>query len=388
VLCSISALWLAQAGVVVAVGGSVTWYWVVVARDGARRERAVMRRHARTLKAHYAAVEAAEDNPDFSPEAITQYVSTVVEFVDVLWRTGTCGALDGSPDERLVRAWARSRKAWLGDDPEVTRKPSVGVLRVVNRDDPSEDRVDVRVRIPIHCKHPRIGLLATRFVHLDERWTIGRARGDWVLISMGGNPLAGPLLTAPLVPNPSYDTQRLLEESLVEQSNLQTVGSDTRLSDLVGANEPPSLALLDLSVLDPRFDPTLIAAELAHLLEAWEEAVFGSEAPFEELASDQAVKALLKPREGMRLIMRDAELKSWEPTRLVLDEQPPRIEVALQVDAVLYLATDSNRHVAADRADIRHMSLSWVLELADSSASTPWRLAQSNNPAEEIPGWA
>jgi hypothetical protein len=355
-------------------------------RGAARHERAVLKEHAHATRAHFAAVEAAEDDPIFSPEAIEQSVTEFVTLADGLWRTGARGALDGRPDAGLVRAWARSWQSRLGNGLEAVGQPSIDLLSVVNRDNDDEDRVVVRVRLRIHCKHPGPGTLSVHHAHVDERWTFGRAGSHWVLLSVGGDPLAGPLLTAPLIPSPSSDTERLREESLAELASAQKVGDAVALSDLVGADEPPAFALLDLSVVDSRFGPALIASQLAHLLEAWEGAVSGSEAPLEELASAHARAALLRPRPGTRLVVRDAVLKSWEAARLDLSRQPPGIEVTLDVEAVRYVVRDNGSHVAGNRTEARRMALTWTLELADS-AQTPWRLAISNSPAEELPGW-
>ncbi len=223
-------------------------------------------------------------------------------------------------------------------------------------------------------------------MHLDERWTLGRQGNRWVLLSLGGDPLAGPVLTAPLIPNPSYDTERLREESMAELAGAQRVGDNVALSDLVDADEPPALALLDLSLLDGRFESSLIAGQLAHLLEAWEEEVTGSGHPLEALASVEARRTLLRPRQGTCLVMRDAVLKSWAPTSLELTRKPPAVVVALDVEAVRYVVTDGGAHLAGEEAEPRHMSLTWVLELTGTT-QTPWRLASSNNPAEAIPGW-
>jgi hypothetical protein len=383
----VSALGVAQVASAVIVLGGVATGWVAVVRSGVRRERAELKEHARAYRAHYAAVEAAEDDPMFSPETIEQFVTEVVGLAATLWRAGKCAALDGYPDERLIRAWARSRESWLGTGLEVVGKPSTDLLSVVNRENEDEDRVVVRVRVHVHCRYPRVGLVATRHMHLDERWTLGRSGGGWVVFSMDGDPLAGPVLTAPLVPNPSSDTERLREESLAELASKQKVGDDVALSDLLSVGEPPALALFDLSLLDGRFESTLIATELAHLLVAWEEAVTGSEGPFEELASAQARTTLLRPRRGTRLVLRDAVLRSWEPTRLELARQPPTIEVALDVEAVRFVVTDRGSHLAGDETDPRRIGLTWILELSGSTQA-PWRLASSNNPAEAIPGWS
>jgi hypothetical protein len=382
----VSALDVVEAAVAVGILGPIAAIWIGGIRSEARHERAVLKEHARANRAHYAAVEAAEDDPIFSPDAIEQSVTEIVAQAEALWR-GELSLLDGRPDVRLVRAWARSRQSWLGSGLEVRGKPSVDLLRVVNRDDEKEDSVVVRVRLRVHCKYPRLGLVAARYVHLDERWTFGRRKARWVLLSVGGDPLSGPVLTAPLVPNRSYDTERLREESLAELANAQKLRDDVDLGDLVGPDEPPALALLDLSLLDGRFLPALIAAELAHLVEVWEEAVTGSEGPLEELASADARAALLRPGPRKRLIVRDGVLKAWGPTKLDLSRHPPAIEVRLEVEAVRYAVTEGGSFRVGNQTDARRIDLAWVLELTDS-ALHPWRLITSNSPAEAIPGWS
>jgi hypothetical protein len=371
----------------VAAGG-----WVSVLRGVARRERAVLKEHARAIRARYAAIEASEDNPSYSPDAIEHSVLEVVTLANDLWEEGTTPAVGGRRDARLVKAWAKSCESRLGTGLEAVGKPEIDLLSVINRNDEEEDRIVVRVRLKIHCKHPNyvvlpmIGLVARR-IHLDERWTFGRSGDRLVLLSVGGDPLAGPVLTAPLVPTPSSDTGRLREESLVElaRAGSQRLPDNVALADLVSADEPPALALLDLSIVDPRFLPALITSELGHLLERWEGAVSGSEAPFEELASASARAALLRPGRRTRLVMRDAVLKSWEPKRLDL-YQHPTIEVTLDVEAVRYVVNDDGSHLAGDETNAHEVALTWILELTDSRR-TPWRLTTSSSPAEAIAGW-
>lgn len=371
--------------IAVVVFGSPIAAWLIVLANGARHQRARLKEHARANRAHYAAVEAAEDEPIFSPDAIDRSVTEIVTIADTLWRTGRSRALADRPDAGLIRAWAFSRQSWLSNALKVRGKPSVDLLQVINRGNKDEDRVVVRVRVRLHCKDPEL-LLSMRYVHLDERWTLERGDAQWALISVDGDPFGGPVLTAPLVPTPASDTERLREESLAEMANAQKVGPGVALSDLVSPDEPPALALPDLSVVDGRFAPGLIAAQLAHLLETWENAVTGSEAPLERLATAEARAALLRPEGRARFVIRDAVLKSWEPTRLDLSHQPPAIEVALDVEAVRYVVTDDSGHRVGEEDRARRMKLAWTLELSDSAA-TPWRLAKSNNPALAIPGW-
>ena len=362
----------------------VAYYWFTGIRSAARRESAALKEHARATRAHYAAVEAAEDASIFSPDEIDQTVIEVVAIENGLRRSGGAGGLDDRPDAGLVRAWARSWQ-WLGDGLEIAAKPSIDLIGVVNRNDEDEDRVIVRVRLRIDCKYPKGGMLGPHHVHPDQRWTFGRSGTRWILLSVSGDPLAGPVLVAPLIPNRSSDTERLSEESLTELADRQKVGTSVALGDLVNADDPPALALLDLSIVDSRFGPELIAAQLAHLVEAWEGAVNGSEIPLEEQASGNARNALLRPGRGTRLIIRDAVLKSWEATSLDLARRPPAIEVTMHVEAVRYVVRNDGTAVAGNQSDAHQMELNWVLELSDS-AHDPWRLAMSNNPANAIPG--
>jgi hypothetical protein len=376
------------------VVGGIGASWIAVALRRARHERAELMAHARANRARGAAVEAAEENPLFSPEQIKRSVVDVLRFGQALRRTADAGDLEGRPDAHLIAAWARSRESWLGGALDVVGQPSVDLLQVVNRKSETEDRVVARVRLKVRCRSPTrwtddiVGNLAARHrAHLDERWTLGRRANQWMLLSVDGDPLSGPVLTAPLIPTSSHDVKRLQEESLAELASSEKVSTDVNLSELVAADTPPALALLDLSVVDGRFLPALIAAELAHLIEAWEEATTGSEAPLGNLASHQAAAALLHPSGDKRLMMRDAVLKSWEPTRLDLSRQPAAVEVALAMDAIRYVVTAGRDYLAGNADQPHHMALTWVLELADS-AKAPWRLATSNNPAEQIPGWS
>jgi hypothetical protein len=380
---------VAIAGLAVAIGTAacLAFYWLLILLGAVRRELAVRRRHVRADRAYYAAIEAAEEEPAFAPDAIRQAVTQIVMIANDMWRARSFGTIDGRPDAGLVTAWARSRQSWLGSRLRVRHEPSVELLRVVNRAGESEDRVVVRVLIRVYRRVPRLDLLVVRHVRLDERWTLGRYGDQWALLSVEGSPLAGPVLTAPLVPTPAYDTERLQEESLAELASAQKVPADVSPSELVDTDAPPAFALLDLSVVDGRYLPALVAAQIAHLVEAWEEAATGSPAPLAALTSAEALTALLQPGPGKRMVIRDATLTSWEPVRLELSEQPPMIVTRVEIKAERYVVTDDGAHRAGNDNERRDIILIWKLELTDNNRA-PWRLVSSSNPAQGIPGWA
>jgi len=165
------------------------------------------------------------------------------------WRSRTPMAQEDDPvswrstRRAPCRRLAQSCQAQIGDGLKVVGRPSVDLLNVINRNDEEEDRVVIRVRLRIYCKHPSLGTLPgglfAHHTHIDERWILGRSGDQVVLLSWGGDPLAEPVLTAPLIPTPSSDTGRLREESLAELADAQKAGDDVDLSDLVSAEEDP-----------------------------------------------------------------------------------------------------------------------------------------------------
>ena len=374
-------------GLAIAIGtaGCFAFYWLLVVVSGVRHELAVRRRHIRADRAYYAAIEAAEDEPAFAPDAIRQAIAQLVALADRMWRA-QIAELEDRPDAGLIRAWARARESWLGGGLRVRGTPYVELLRVVNRAGESEDRVVVRVRIRVRRRRPPLNFYTAPRVRLDERWTLGRYDGRWVLLSVEGDALAGPILTAPLIPTAAHDTERLREESLAELASAQAAPADVSPSELVAPDAPPAFALLDLSVVDGRYLPVLVAAQLAHLVEAWEEAVTGSPEPLAALASDEALTALLRPAPGKRMVIRDATLTSWEPVRLELSAQPPMIVVRVEIEAARYVVTDDGTRRAGVDNEPRSIILIWRLELTDSRRM-PWRLVGSTSPAHGIPGW-
>jgi hypothetical protein len=369
---------------VVAVGGIA---WLSFVRDRFVRRRAELREHRRARRAEAAAVEASLEDEAFAPELVRSIVGEVLAFAEDVWREvepRTARRVDAG----VIRFWARSLVAWLGTDLRLVGEPSVDFLRVINRPGEAEDRVVLRVRLRVH-RAGRVAIGEPRTVVVDERWTLGRADGEWMLLSIDSDPLAPRVLAGGLIPAEWADRERLREQSLAELGSADAVGEDTDLSGLVSPDAPPAQQLLDLSQIDGRFDRELLYASISHLVEAWEEACTGSQGPLAAVASPDAVGVLLHPPggdRGNRLVLRDAEVEGWEPTSVLLSSRPARVEIRVTVSAVRYMiASLSGAHVGGS-VEIRHeMPLEWTLALSTSS-TRPWRLMHTSNPAKEIPG--
>ncbi|MEA2271489.1 MAG: hypothetical protein QOI98_197 [Solirubrobacteraceae bacterium] len=377
----------ASATVLAAIAG----VWTLSAFGRARRLAAERRAHRRAGRATGAALEAAEDQPAFDPEQIRTGVSEILGVATRTWAAD--GTRSSRSDSALIELWARTRAAALGDGLRVIGDPRIDLLRVVNREGEDEDRIVVRIRARVHRDRaaprypgaPTAPLVEPHTVTLDERWTLGRDSDRWLLLSTDGDPLASPILSRPLIPTPGADDNRLLELSMVE------LGHDDRSDtiaprELIDGQAPPGLALLDLSASDGRFSPALLGATLDHLVEAWEEATIGSEAPLAALATSAAVKALLQPPDAnTRLVLQDASIARWNVAQLDVSADPPRVAVDLTVEGIRWIVDDRDRMPVAGSRTARHvMSMCWNLEMRDDAA-VQWRLVESSDPTAALP---
>ena len=345
------------AGVAICLGGM--WGGLAYQRTRrAQRERLAGRRGRR---AEWAALEASLDDPEFDPELIRD---AVLAFL------GT---------RRFVPAV------------RVTGRPRVTILRVVNRPGEAEDRAIVRVRCRVRVPRAPVTFLdmtplmdPTR-IRVDERWTLGRAGDDWRVLSVEGDPLAAPVLKAPLIPDALADDARLREGALRE-----VVAADAHAGPgLADADASPMQQLLDLSLVDGRYLPALLEAELTHVVEAWEAASLGSATPLETVASALAVDVLLHPewarREAGRLEVQDAVLCRWEPRVVAADQEPPRVTVVVTVEATRRVRSEQDGSLVAGSVEARHaMTPEWVLELVRGGPLN-WRLVSSTDPVADLP---
>ena len=365
--------------------------WAGVAYGRARRARLEHQAKARGRYAEGAAWEAALDDPAFAPARLRATVGDIVGLAEQLWDGPRPSLLADRPDGWLIATWARTKAEVWGRGLCAEERPDVTPLRVVNREGEDEDRVVLRVRLKVRRERSKPQFLGDltpleepTTVKIDERWTFGRRGETWYLVSVDGDPLAGPVLSAPLIPTPAADDARLTESSLRELGEADAVPGE-RAAELVSPSAPPGLALLDLSVVDGRFMPALLGAALSRLVETWETATTGSDAPLRALATPDAVTSLLRPAHGgdaRRLVLQDAELVRWEMQAFDPAATPPRVVIDVTVRATYHLLDDHGDRLAGSPAARTELRPAWTLEL-DDDAPAEWRLVASSNVAKK-----
>ncbi len=369
----------------IAAGGGLALvaagYWIAIARGALSRRRAERSERVRAKQTEAAALEASFEDRAFAPDVIRKAVHDILARAAEVWRGEPSAA---HADARVILGWARSFQESVGSGVRLAGPPSIDLLRVVNRPGESEDRIVLRVRLRL-SRGRRGSLRKPRTVTIDQRWTLARASGGWTLSAIEPDPLAPRLLNRPLVAGVWQDEDRIREESLLELAAAEATPSPPDPSELVSPEAPPRTQLLELAEFDARFSPDLLAATLDRIVEAWEEAGTGSQAPLASVASPDAIEQLLHPLGDPRPSLRihDPHVDQWEVVELNLNTHPPQVVLSLTVSAVRYLVMGTER-VVGSREIAHEMELVWRLKLTGRDTS-PWQLTASTNPAADIP---
>ena len=375
------------AGAFLAVAGfNVSWILTKAAESGLRRLSAEHRAHDRARLARAALAEASLEDPRFALEEVRDTVDAILAVAEHVWRDGHQGwSGTARPDGAYIERWARSVLTDFGEGAQMTGKPAIDVLGVVNRPDESDAQILLRVRLRFHTTYP---LPVPSIARTDLRWTLTRKDDTWSLLSIDTHPLTDPLLERPLVPAAWADDERLREASLTELGEEDAAPRED-LSDLIVADMPAAQQLIELAQLDGRFDPDLLNARLVHILEAWEQASMGPTSRLWAVATPQAGDVLLSPpspghQEPVRLVLRDAVLERWKALKLLVSAAPYRIHVSVSISASIYLVRwPQGTYLTGEVRARQEIDLSWTLELTEPAA---WQLIASNDPALRATG--
>jgi len=212
---------------------------------------------------------------------------------------------------------------------------------------------------------------------INEYWTLGKRGDDWVLASIEQEREGAHHLSAPLVAAPEGDTARLRAEAVME-----VAGADAVPIGVVGELLSPAFsgtardAALDLSLVDGRFAPDVLATAVGEILEAWAQAIDGSDEPLAAYATPQALQALLYPLASRhaRLVIRGEDVQAV--TIIALTAGPPT-EIRLQIDitGVQYVEDrDTTEVLAGSKRRPTTTQQLWTLRLTDDPRR-PWIVA-------------
>ena len=330
-----------------------------------------------------AAVEAAEEDPLFDAELVMQRAATLFLAIQEAWSRNDVATLRRLVSPELMVEWeARlgdfARKGWR-NSVTVLEGPEVRYVGVTNRARDAEDRAVVQLSARLRdVVVDRYGNVIPseegEVARVSEYWSLGKRAGEWVVVSIEQKREGAHHLSAPLVAVPEGDEARLHAEAVMELASVDEVRPD-QVGELLspGFSGSARAAALDLSLVDGRFAPDVLATAVGEVVEAWAEAIDGSDAPLAARTTPQALRTLLYPTafHRDRLVIRGAEVEATT-IAAVTRGSVPEVRVQLDVTGVQYVEDRDTTEVLAGSKRRRMTTRQlWTLQLSDDPRR-PW----------------
>jgi predicted lipid-binding transport protein (Tim44 family) len=215
--------------------------------------------------------------------------------------------------------------------------------------------------------------------HICEYWTLGVSGDRWIVQSIEQHHEGLHELTEPVLPSPWSDTKALQREATIEQATAAGI-DNSQVAEIAGATLASSAraAALDLSLVDDRFAPRVLEAEVDYAVGAWAEAIDGEDGPLDAVASANAAQELLypdDPAKNRRLVVRGPRVRSVKIVGLDAQAKPPSMLVELRVSGRRYVEDRTTTTVlGGDKSVETSFTQHWRMERTDDDAH-PWRIA-------------
>jgi len=335
-----------------------------------------------------AAAEAAEEDPMFDAELVRERAATLFVDIQRAWSTNGIEDLRKWVGPELMVEWEARladfhRKGWR-NLVDVLEGPEVRYVGITNRAGHSEDRAVVqmtaRLRDVVVDRHDNVlpheeGAVA----RISEYWTLGKRGGDWVVVSIEQEREGAHHLSAPLVASPEGDRDRIRAEAVMEVAAADAVDAH-QVGELLSPAFSGSAraAALDLSLVDARFAPDVLATAVGEVVDAWVHAVDGPDEPLAERTTPEALAALLYPtRTGRdRLVIRGVDVRSMTIASVTRAERP-EVQLELDVAGVQYVEDRDTTEVLAGSKRRRSTTRQvWTLRLSDDPRR-PWTVVRA-----------
>lgn len=371
---------------------AVVAFFVVAAILGVVAERRRRRRRdARARLVRAASAEAAEDDAAFHHEEVEREATRIFTHVQSAWSARDVDGLARLCGDDLLVEWRRrlrdfERKGWH-NRVEITGGPEIHYVGLVNRERDEEDRVVVLVEATLedYVVNQRGHRLKRNddddtSVSLKEYWTLGKRDGRWILLSIEQLGEGDHHLESQIVASPWSDA-RLGDEALVETAVADAAPDHADVASLVSLDlaDDARAAALDLSLVDARFSPDVLQAAARRAIEAWADAVDGSDEALLAVAGPDVVRELLYPRgDRARVVVRGPRLREMALVRLDGEARPAAMEVELDLEGRRYLEDrDTVALLEGSRDRVARWRERWTFQL-DGADGTPWRLAAAS----------
>lgn len=364
---------------------TIAFFFLVGAISSWRLSR---RRRRRVARVQLAAAEAAQEDAAFAPATLVPAAAKLYTDAQKAWDARDRKKLRRLVGEDLFAEWSRrlddfDAKHWH-NRVRVIEAPAISYVGLVNRESDREDRAVVYVEAQLEdYVVDRLGRQVNRtgssskVARCREFWTLGKRRGRWVVISIEQDTEGVHQLESEIVATPWAD-QRVRDDAVVETAAADGLPEGFTPADVADLDfdGDARAAALDLSLADPRFGPEVLEASARRAVEAWAEAVDGSDAALEALARPRAVAELLHPGGGAdtRLVVRGPRVRSIRIVALDAAVAPATMDLDLELGGVRYVENrDTAAVVSGSRSSAVTFTERWRMAL-EGPDDRPWRL--------------
>ncbi len=334
-----------------------------------------------------AAVEAAEDDPLFDADLVIDRAATLFVAIQRAWSADDVAALRRMVGRELMVEWEARlgdfrRKGWR-NQVDVLDGPKVRYVGVTNRAQDAEDRAVVQLTarlrdVVVDDYGEVIPSDEGEIARISEFWTLGKRDGEWVAVSIEQAREGAHHLSAPLVATPASDDARLRADAVMELAVADGVSAEQAAELLSPAfSGSARAAALDLSLVDGRFAPDVLATAVGEVVEAWAQAIDGPDEPLVARTTGRALQALLYPTGPRdRLVVRGAQIKALT-IAAVVPGPPPEVHVQLDVVGTQYVEDrDTTEVLAGSKRRQTTTRQLWTLRLSDDPRR-PWSVVEA-----------
>jgi predicted lipid-binding transport protein (Tim44 family) len=348
----------------------------------------------RDRRVRTASAEAATDDPYFAASELEGHARGLFVACQEAWDARDVAQLSGLVGDDLLVEWRRrlddfGRKGWH-NRVSVLAPPQIEYVGLVNREDDTEDRAVVRITAALRAfvvdgsgqKILRSGAKSEN-VTVCEYWTLARA-GDaaWRVVSIEQQAEGDHHLDSEIVASPWSDS-RVADETLTELAVEDGLPPGFTTADLavVSFDGTAREQALDLSLADARFAPDVLEAAARRAVAAWAEAVDGDDAALEEVASPEAVLALLyggDESRKTRVVVRGPRVRQIRIVAVDVSSEPATMTVEVEVGGGRYVEDrDTAAVVAGSKERAATFKERWTF-LLDGSPELPWRVRETH----------
>lgn len=357
----------------------VVYYLVKTMRAARQRQRTtntasdrVAHRGDRHAGARAASVEAQVDalartDPTFDVDAVKSRAAWLYVTAQRAWSSGDLSTLEKILSPALYGKWQEQLAEYAARGEtnvvEVLQGPVVQMVDVANREGEDRDTVTLRITATLDdyvvsrwsgARQARVDR-STRPV---EYWTLRKDRaGEWIVASIeqaedGSHHLSDAIETD------TWNQRSVARDATLEVANLGSARSSEvlALTNISWARDADRAAA-DLSVVDARFDTSVLEVAIAEFLEEWQ-------------INDGSLD-FTSVRTPHRTVLRTATIRSIEVQEL-LSRDPIMFGVAVSAEGVYYeVDRRTEQVVAGDAHASRPLRFLFTLRL-DGPSSRGW----------------